>query len=59
MTYEQSIKRLEEIVRSIENGQTDIDSLSQSLKEAKELIAQCKDKLVKTEEEVKQILATE
>ncbi len=56
MTYEQAIKRLEEIVRNIETGQTDIDALSASLKEAKELVTFCKDKLTKAEEEVKEIL---
>ncbi len=57
MTYEQAIKRLEEIVRNIESGQTDIDALSAALKEAKELVTFCKDKLTKAEEEVKEILS--
>jgi exodeoxyribonuclease VII small subunit len=56
MTYEQATKRLEEIVQSIESGKTDIDSLSAALKEAKELIAFCKDKLTKAETDVKKIL---
>ncbi len=56
MTYEQATKRLEEIVQSIESGKTDIDSLSAALKEAKELIAFCKDKLTKAEADVKKIL---
>ncbi len=59
MTYEESIKRLEEIVRDIESGQTDIDALSASLKEAKKLVKACKDKLVKTEKEVRDILGEE
>ncbi len=59
MTYEQAIKRLEEIVRNIETGQTNVDALSASLKEAKELVIFCKDKLTKAEEEVKTILDNE
>ena len=35
MTYEKAMKRLEEIVKKIESGEMDIDSLAASLKEAK------------------------
>lgn len=56
MTYEKAIKRLEEIVRNIESGETDIDTLSAALKEAKELVVFCKDKLTKVEEDVNKIL---
>lgn len=56
MTYEKAIKRLEEIVRNIESGETDIDTLSAALKEAKELVVFCKDKLIKVEEDVNKIL---
>ena len=56
MTYEQAMKRLEEIAQNIETGKTDIDSLSASLKEAKELVSFCKGKLTKSEADVKKIL---
>jgi len=56
MTYEQAMKRLEEIAQNIESGKTGIDSLSASLKEAKELVSFCKDKLTKAEADVKKIL---
>lgn len=56
MTYEKAIERLQEITSKIERGEMDIDSLAANLKEAKELVAFCKDKLTKTEEEVKKIL---
>lgn len=59
MTYEKAIKRLEEIVRNIESGETDVDTLSSALKEAKELVVFCKDKLTKVEEDVKNILGEE
>ena len=32
MTYEQAVKRLEEIVKRIEGGEMDIDSLTANLK---------------------------
>ncbi|MBQ8282351.1 MAG: exodeoxyribonuclease VII small subunit [Paraprevotella sp.] len=57
MTYEQAMMRLEDIVRQVEHGETSIDSLTDLLKEAKQLIAYCKDKLYATEEEIKKVLA--
>ncbi|NLV52181.1 MAG: exodeoxyribonuclease VII small subunit [Bacteroidales bacterium] len=56
MTYERAMKRIEEIVKQIENGEMDIDSLTANLKEAKELVTFCKDKLTKVETEVKKCL---
>ena len=55
--YETAMKQLEEIVRKMESGELDIDSLSKELKTAQELIKQCKAKLTKTEEEIKKIIA--
>lgn len=56
MTYEQAVKRLEQIVAQIESGEMDIDSLASKLKEAKGLVEFCKDKLTKVETEVKKCL---
>ena len=56
MTYEQAMKRLEEIVKKIESGEMDIDLLAQNLKEAQSLVEFCKEKLTKVEEEVKKCL---
>lgn len=55
-TYEQSLRQLEEIVSKMENDELDIDSLIKQLKTAQKLIRQCKDKLTKTDEEIKKIL---
>lgn len=55
-TYEEAIHRLEEIVSKIERGEMDIDSLTAKLKEAKQLVTFCKDKLTKVEGEVQKIL---
>lgn len=56
INYESAVKELEEIVRKMENDQLDIDSLTEQLKRAQQLIKSCKDKLTKTDEEIKQIL---
>ncbi|MDE5740529.1 MAG: exodeoxyribonuclease VII small subunit [Bacteroidaceae bacterium] len=56
MTYEQAMKRLEQIVKQIEVGEMDIDSLTANLKEAKNLVAFCKDKLTNVETDVKKCL---
>lgn len=55
-TYEEAMARLEQIVSEMEDNNLDIDRLGDALKEAKTLIAQCKEKLYKVDEEVKQIL---
>ncbi|MBP5386530.1 MAG: exodeoxyribonuclease VII small subunit [Prevotella sp.] len=56
INYEAAVAELESIVRKMENDQLDIDSLTEQLKRAQELIKLCKDKLSKTDEEIKQIL---
>ena len=57
MKYEDSIKELESIVRRMENDELDIDTLATQLKRALTLIKSCRDKLTKTDEEIKSILA--
>ncbi|MBR5351100.1 MAG: exodeoxyribonuclease VII small subunit [Prevotella sp.] len=54
--YEEAMRQLEVIVTKIENNELDIDELTTQLKKAKELISLCKEKLVKTDEELKRIL---
>ena len=56
MTYAEAMKRLQAIVSAVESDELDIDQLTVKLKEAKELIAFCKDKLNSTSDEVKKIL---
>ncbi len=58
-TYEQAMKRLEEIVSLIESNELDIDNLGGRLKEAQGLIKFCRDKLYKTDEEIKKMLEKE
>ena len=56
MTYEQAVKRLEEIVNQIESGNINIDTLTTHLKEAKSLSDFCKDRRTKVEKDVKECL---
>ena len=55
-TYNESIEKLRAIVANIERGELDIDELSEKVKEACCLIKVCKEKLTKTDNEVKKIL---
>lgn len=55
--YEAAFSELQTIVRKMENDELDIDEMSVQLKRAQELIKFCKDKLTKTDEEIKKILA--
>lgn len=57
INYEQAMKRIEEIAGKMENGQLGIDELADNLKEAQKLIKMCKDKLTKTDEEIKKLLS--
>ena len=53
------MRQLEDIAAKMEHGQLDIDSLSEQLKTAQKLIKQCKDKLTKTDEDIRKILGAE
>lgn len=54
--YSESIKELEEIVKSVENESLDLDELSKKVKRATELIKICKEKLFQTDAEIEKIL---
>lgn len=54
--YEEAVSQLEDIVRKMENNELDIDQLSEQLKKAQMLLKLCKDRLTKTDEEIKKIL---
>ena len=59
MTYEESLRQLETIVQKMEAGEYAVDELAQQLKTAQKLIAQCRDKLTRTDAEIKKILNAE
>ena len=54
--YEEAFAELQTIVRKMENDELDIDQMTEQLKRAQQLIKRCKDKLTKTDEEIKKIL---
>jgi len=59
LKYEQAYQELQTIVRRMENDEFDIDQMSEQLKRAQQLIKLCKDKLTKTDEEIKKILTAD
>ena len=56
LTYETAMERLEALAREMENGDIVIDELATKLNEVQQLLAFCKDKLTKADEEVKRLL---
>ena len=56
MKYSEAKTELEKIVHSIESDDLDIDTLTQKVKRATELIAFCKEKLTKTDSELQKLL---
>lgn len=56
MKYSDAMKKIEEILGEIESEDVDIDDLSSKVKEAKDLITLCKNKIEKTSMEVKKVV---
>ena len=56
MKYEQAVHELETIVQRLENNKLNLDEMSGELKRAQQLIKFCKDRLTKSDEEIKKIL---
>jgi len=59
MKYEEALAQLETIVRKMEANEFDIDELAVQLKTAQQLIKICRDKLTKTEEDIKKLATPE
>ena len=55
--YEAAYAELQSIVRQMEGEEMDIDQMAEAVKRAQELIKLCKDKLTKTDAEIRKILA--
>lgn len=55
-SYQEAVGKLRQIVNEIENGDLDVDLLSEKVREATRLIKLCKEKLYKVDEEVKKVL---
>lgn len=56
-SYSEAVKELEQILVKMESDQCDIDSLSQYTARALELLKFCKERLLKTDEEVAKCLS--
>ncbi len=56
ISYNEALDELESILRSIESGEADIDTLAARVSRATELIKICRQRLLKVESEVKNIL---
>lgn len=56
MSYTQAIDRLNEIVQQMESGQLDVDALTETLKEARQLLTFCKEKLHAIDQDVQEIM---
>lgn len=56
LKYEDAVRQLETIVDKLESNELGIDLLSSELKKAQQLIKLCKEKLTKTDNEIKKLL---
>ena len=56
LKYEDAVRQLETIVDKLESNELGIDQLSCELKKAQQLIKLCKEKLTKTDNEIKKLL---
>ena len=59
MTYEQALKDLNEIVGQLERKEVKIDDLSETVAKAKTLVDFCREKLERTEADIKKIIDDE
>ncbi len=55
--YSEALTQLESIATRLEEGEIDIDTLSQEIKRANALIKLCRDRLEKTDEELRAIMS--
>ena len=56
LKYEDAVRQLETIVDKLESNELGIDQLSSELKKAQQFIKLCKEKLTKTDNEIKKLL---
>lgn len=55
LTYEQALKRLEEIVNTLENSETTLDESLKLFEEGTKLAAYCNDKLINAKQKITEI----
>lgn len=56
VSYNEAMAEVEEILEKIEKEELDVDDLAEKVKRVSVLLKICKDKLMKTNEQVEQIL---
>ena len=56
VSYSEAMSEIEEILERIENEELDVDELAEKVKKVSGLLKLCKDKLLKTNEQVEAIL---
>ena len=56
MKYEEAMATLEQIVARMENNELDLDTMSEELKKAQQLVKLCKNKLTKADQEIRKLL---
>lgn len=54
--YSKAVEELEKIISEIENDETELDQMMEKVKRAAELIRYCRQKLLRTEDEVNNVL---
>lgn len=59
ISFEESLKELETIVRKLESGQTDLDSAIKDYERGNELHKNCEEKLAQAKLKVEKIISTE
>ena len=57
-SYKSALEELETILNAIENDHVDIDELAQNVERAAELLNVCRDKIERTEMQVRRIIDT-
>lgn len=55
ISYNEAMSEVEKILKSLETDNPDIDTMSENVKKAVELLQICKKKLYQTDEEIKSI----
>ena len=58
-SYRQSIEEIEAILAKIESGEIDLDNMAAEIKRAAKLLQSCKEKLLRTEQEIEKIMKSE
>lgn len=59
ISYKEAMIEIESIIEKLNNGELDIDTISQDVKRATELVLLCKNKLKKSETEIKKLFEAE